>query len=428
MKSLFRNLTARALTSPLQLVFLMTTTWLGTSKVGASSYSVAILLAGVPLLFPFLDLGSSSALITGFSQKPSKEMRLDLFAFAIKRATISAGTVLAAGVFLANSPASLSIFGPSTKFFENPGLLFFIFSVIFSSLVMLGPAAKILVGLGLNHVTMYFGLATSALTLMLTACLSTTDAPVDFYALAPLGSAFLVGVLLFRKTLLLTSITFIELFKASYLDKRKLDTNVSRGSNYMLLITLSLAVIQFSDRFVVSIFGPLGDVPSFVYLSQVYVPVWAAISSVLIAIWPHLSAIRSEHGYQIAKKEFLKVWGKLSIIGAIAGAVFACGTPSIIRQISSGEVQIDYAISSAFGFLLFLQIVHFPVGVFLTDSPGLRFQSIWVSIGAVTYLPLAIYLTLYLGVVGPTLAGIFLIIFFQLLPNSIFYSRGADRV
>jgi hypothetical protein len=130
--------------------------------------------------------------------------------------------------------------------------------------------------------------------------------------------------------------------------------------------------------------------------------------------------MRKEHGYLIVKKVFLKLWLTLSIGGVLIGITFALAVPLLIKQISNGEVVIDMTLSAAFGVLLGLQIANFSVGVFLTDSKGLKFQSFWISIGAVLFVPAAILLTETLGIVGPTLAGAAFVACFQLIPNSCF--------
>jgi hypothetical protein len=130
--------------------------------------------------------------------------------------------------------------------------------------------------------------------------------------------------------------------------------------------------------------------------------------------------MRKEQGYRIAKKVFLRLWLTLSIGGVFIGIIFALAVPFLIKQISNGEVLIDITLSAAFGVLLSLQIANFSVGVFLTDSIGLKFQSASIAIGAVFFVPAAIHLTDTLGIIGPTLAGAAFVACFQLIPNSCF--------
>jgi O-antigen/teichoic acid export membrane protein len=420
---LYRNLTSRAVTSPIQFLFLLTTTWLATTELGPESYSAVILLAGIPLLFPFLDLGSSSVLLTGLARDPNRHERLKLFAFAERRSLYSACLVLVIGALVSQSSLPQNMLGHSSKFFESPTQTFLQFSLAFAVLIILNPAYKVLIGLGKNHLTMYFGLATSTLTLCATFGLTLTSLPADFYALTPISCSISVGLFVFARALSLTGLEVRKLIAATLSERWIGNKGMAKNSNFMLVLTISLTVMQFSDRYVVAHFGKTNEVPEYVYVSQIYVPAWAAISSVLIALWPHMSTIERKYGSRVARAELLKIWKLLTIIGFTAGGVFALSAPIVVSLITSNLLLIDPMLPTLFGILLALQFMQFPLGVFLTSNAGLKFQSLFVSMGAAFYLPISALLTTNLGVIGPTVAAIIVLLFFQLIPNAIYITK-----
>jgi hypothetical protein len=70
----------------------------------------------------------------------------------------------------------------------------------------------------------------------------------------------------------------------------------------------------------------------------------------------------------------------------------------------------------------------YPLGMFLMDKPGLRFQVAPTLIMAFSSLGLSIILTPLLGTPGPMLANSIAIVVCQIIPFSIYIVRHKERL
>jgi O-antigen/teichoic acid export membrane protein len=378
---------------------------------------------GLPLLLPFLDLGTSAPLISGFSNLQSgkseqvRKSRADLLAFGLRRSALSSCLILVIGFLMLVSPLAKTILGNSSGLFGDPKILLFFFAVLLSISTLLGPTQKALIGFGKNHFTMFFNLSISILTFLI--CLIATKYTLDpaIYALVPIFSSATVMIIGYFVTLRLLGISskqiFSEFRKFSLHDVQ----SVNRNANLMLLITFFLALINYSDKYLVSGSLPLQQLPGYVYLSQIYIPGWSAITGVLIVIWPYIKNWELEHGASSAMSKFVGVWTTTCICGIFAAALFVILAPVLISFISHGGVEVDLVTTSAFGFLLFIQFAQFPIGVYLVSNKGLRFQALWLAAGAATYVPLTLFLLQVFGALGAVLGTIAVTLLFQLIPN-----------
>jgi O-antigen/teichoic acid export membrane protein len=194
----------------------------------------------------------------------------------------------------------------------------------------------------------------------------------------------------------------------------------------MFILSIGLAAIQFSDRYIVANLLPKASLPSFVYASLIYVPLWAAISSVLITLWPHFTSLQINLEPSIVRKKVQQLWGSVVLIGVALGIAFAVTAPFVIQLVSSGLVEVNLAVIYAFSLLLIVQIAQFPIGVYLVDNAGLRFQAFFVSIAAIMCIPLSSVLVSSIGASGSVLASASLIVIFQLLPNTLRFARKQE--
>jgi len=426
MKPLLRSLLFRAGTSPIQFGLVAITTWLATSTIGPNNYSAVLLVTGLPLLLPFLDLGSNAPLISGIAKRGTRGNNLLLFSFALRKSGFSGLAIFVVGCLVSYNSRSDLLFGNSTSVFESPELIILAFSALFAVTTFLTPSLKVFVGLGQAHLTMVLGVATAALSCLLTLLASELHLGVDYFALISSISASITMAYAFMLVLTRLDLTLVEVCREVLNFRSKTPSSVRSNAKFMFILSIGLAAIQFSDRYIVANLLPKASLPSFVYASLIYVPLWAAISSVLITLWPHFTSLQINLEPSIVRKKVQQLWGSVVLIGVALGIVFAVTAPFVIQLVSSGLVEVNLAVIYAFSLLLIVQIAQFPIGVYLVDNAGLRFQAFFVSIAAIMCIPLSSVLVSSIGASGSVLASASLIVIFQLLPNTLRFARKQE--
>ncbi len=421
MKFLTRSLIARLATSPLQFGVAALTTWMATAVIGPGGYSIVLLLVAVPLLLPFLDLGSSAPLISGMPQAKSNDERLALLVFAIQKSGTSAIVIFISGGIAALTSVGSLLFGKSVDYLIFPDLLVFSFSFLLSISTLLSPSQKALIGLGYTHVNMLFNLLTAALTMGFTFVASRFTTYVEIFAIIPASMAALTSGVSLMFALKKMNLDLKSVAKA--LIKKRLDASeyVKTNAKFMLVISLCLAIIQYLDRFLIAGFMPKEFLPEYIYVSQIYVPLWAAISSVLIVIWPHIAELERLLGAEETRAKLKAIWVRVSISGFVLAVVFALIAPPIIELVSHGLVTPSNILVLSFSLLLFLQMVQFPIGVYLVGNSGLRHQAKFSIFAVIFFVPTSIYFLGSLGTLGPVLATCLTILMFQIIPNLIYF-------
>ncbi len=77
---------------------------------------------------------------------------------------------------------------------------------------------------------------------------------------------------------------------------------------------------------------------------------------------------------------------------------------------------------------MIVQAMKSPLGMFMTDAKGLRFQAYMVVLMLPVNVGLSIVLAQSLGAVGPVIGSIVGVVVFQLLANWIYVARAERRV
>ncbi|MEP6842226.1 MAG: hypothetical protein ABJA11_01810, partial [Pseudolysinimonas sp.] len=158
---------------------------------------------------------------------------------------------------------------------------------------------------------------------------------------------------------------------------------------------------------------------------QVFFALQALIGAAGITLWPAFAQARAAGN--ITRGPFL-----LSLIfgGAAAGVslfVLLIG-PWFFAIVSKNEVTVDAAVVLAFGLMITCQAFLYPLGMFIMDKPGIRFQVAPALLMAASTVVLSILWAPSLGVVGPLLANAVSVAVFQLAPFAIYIRRNRARL
>lgn len=420
---------ARALTMVVSLVCGVITTRMILGETDVQHYALYSLLITIPSLLTFTDLGSGAVLVNAVAT--SDDIRTDR---KLRLQVTSVGRILlmfATGLMLIN--AVLWVTGGWRALFGDAGaipgaaLAAFICITLFSLSITLGVWFRILLGQRRNHLVILVQGLISPVTLGgVWLMLHVGGREFDSYlAIASYGaslfSAMIGFVLVTRSTRPLIPDALRMLFRW----RRVPGVRVMDVGWPMLAQMVTYPIAVGSQRYVLAQFGTPTDVAEYGVAGQVFFALNGLVMAAGVALWPQFARLR--HRGELTRGPYL-----LSLLFggaiAVATAVVWLVAPWLFDFITQGEVDVRISTMLAFGAMIMLTAAVYPLGMFIMDKPGIRFQVIPTLAMAAVSITLAIVLTPFLGIVGPLLGVSFALVVCQVIPYAIYIHRHRDRL
>jgi O-antigen/teichoic acid export membrane protein len=379
-------------------------------RVGPSLFGVVSLVATLPLLLVFADLGLGAAIVNEVATGNRDEIEA-VIAMVLKTLVAVAILVAAVGVALGLLDLWNIILGVSS--IEAPSLntIMMVFVGIFSIGVPLGLGYRILVGRGQQWVVAVMQGLAGVASLGLVGIGGRDD--IGWYmcvpALAQTAAAAVALALSFRGALFRASEVVKNLVKSLRHHSRR----IWAQAGPMFLINMALPLGLQSDRIVLSHLSNRASLDQYSAGILVYNAAWSVIASGGMALWPHFARLRGSSA-DVADRH-LQMVKTFSVLGVIGG----CGL-IVLGPIVTGAWASGIAPSTAFWIcsaaLLIIQAVHLPGGMILMDAAGLRFQSICIIAGALSNILIGVLLVPVMGAAGPLAASAVATLLLQAIP------------
>lgn len=405
------SLGARVVVAPVVGAALLLAARLVLESLGVDGYAVYALVAGIALLLPFADLGMGAAVMDTVARRsgPGDSGVEDVLVTTIRWLVLVGISLATIGIL----GAFIGIWGPALGA-RSHGVNLVVAAVIgvFAMGLPFSVGLRILTGAQLNHWTI---IAQAISALLLVGIVAIAAAWVDgliWFALAPYLSIAIVNVFATFAGLRLLNIPWRRL-AGRIIDRRSRGGSVSQVAGPMFLITVVLALAYQSDRFVLSYVSDLGSVASYSVAFQIYAPLTGLIASASISLWP---VFAKASGPRITRRRFLQCQIAFGALGSALAASLVLLGPSVNQYVSNGQVNINGEVFGAFGALLVVQSIFYPMAMILTDPPGLRYQAKLYLVMLLVNLPLSFFLALKIGPAGPVLASVLAIILTLIVP------------
>jgi O-antigen/teichoic acid export membrane protein len=179
------------------------------------------------------------------------------------------------------------------------------------------------------------------------------------------------------------------------------------------------------QRYLLAHDGTEQQVAEYGVLGQVFFAVMALVSAAGLALWP---------AYAKARHEGRLRRGPYLMAGAFGGGVLvATAVVWSVRDwlfsfITHGTIAVSSVDVLLFGVMVAVQAALYPLGMFIMDRAGLRFQVVPVAVMVVSTIGLTLVLTPSLGVSGPLVASAASALVFQVVPFCAYIHRHRDRL
>ncbi|RYH48701.1 MAG: hypothetical protein EON54_15965 [Alcaligenaceae bacterium] len=182
----------------------------------------------------------------------------------------------------------------------------------------------------------------------------------------------------------------------------------------MLMISVVLPFSFQSGRLILSWFSDAQQMAIFSASFVSFLPVFSIAQVSGRSLWGDFARDRS-----IGLDSSLRFISSMKL-GALLGGVCGAGLVLVGSRVSefavSGTVVVPQSIFWILGVLVFVQAIHLPSGMYLTDASGLRFQAVTSGLMCIFVVLASILGSSLLGAVGPVLALAVGMIVFQFIP------------
>lgn len=421
-----RSSVVRAITMPISLAISLLTAHLMIDELGSETFAAVMVVTTLSQLLPFTDFGVGASVLNATAdEKASAEERILVLVAAQRVLLISGGTVVA----LAGAISAFDFWGPllgdGVGALRAPGVTAFAYFVLFALWINMQLGNRVLTGSQRNYLVIAIGSSAGLINIILVAVATRFDLEPDFYCLASMVGLVLTSQLVCSLAAKSLGVTIATVLYRAAFTRQSPSSRIHRTALPMLVIMIAVPATLHTDRLLLSHLGSAIDLARYSVAFQIYLPLWTAASSVLIVLWPAFNRLRSVSGTRASFLELKRQSVRLLLAGILAAAGLWILQPLVTAWLSQSEATAPQTLAASFALLLLAQIVQFPIGMYLTNERGLRFQAICVTGMLVVSVPVSALSIQLLGPAGPILTSAICVTVFQTIPGWVFARRDS---
>jgi O-antigen/teichoic acid export membrane protein len=303
----------------------------------------------------------------------------------------------------------------------------FVSLTIFCLGIPLGIWQRVLLGLHKNHWIILIQAGQGPLNLLL-VWLLVSFAPPDagtFLALSSMVSGIVIAAAGFGFALGTLSPLLGRAMRDIPRPRRVPGVRVMHIGWPMLVQLVSAPLSVALLRYILAQSGTTEEVAEYGAVGQVFFAIIGVVSAGGLALWPLFTRARARGTLTRGP------YGIAALFAA--GAAVICGlvwavSPWLFGFITDGTLQVSGTTVLAFALMVVCQAALYPLGMFLMDEAGIRFQMIPVALMAISTVTLALLITPALGAAGPVLANAASVFVFQIVPFAAYIARHRERL
>lgn len=394
---------------------------------GVEAYAQYGLLVSIAALLPFADLGMGAAVLNSVagSDDPARDDHVRRTLVGVYRVVALSGLLLAAvGVLVTLAGGWPVLLGDGLLPGSGPAAALACV-VLFCLTLPLAVGQRILTALGRNHVRILVqGLASPIFATTVAVLVLTGGGRGGGYlaAFSYAGGALIAAVgsvVAFRSLPGLARRVLHDVWRV----RSVRGAPVLGVAGPWLVLTLALPVAMQTDRLLLSHLSTPTNLAEYGLGFSLFSLLSQTVSAAGVALWPVFARARSTG-------EVRSPFGMAAAFGvgaALAAAVLALLLPWIVPVVSDGAVRLDGWLTGGLVALVVVQAANYPLGMYMTDAAGLRFQVPPVLLMAPLNLGLSWWLTLQVGAGGPVVGSAVAVALCQLAPGVFYVGRDLRR-
>lgn len=423
-----RSAILRALVLPVSAILGIIITRVIIGNYGPGAFAQYGLLVGIGAMLPFTDLGISAAVVNALAAAPSDAKQEHVYrtlVAAIRVLVASAVVLLALTIALSVTGAWPTLLGAGLDP-KHGSLAAGLCLGLIAVAVPVGIGQRALVGLGKNHVSIILqGLQSPmVLAVLLLAIWVGIDAG-PYVAAVAYGATFILAIV---STVIVARMLPGNFGRATRDAPR---IRAVRGEKVfdqawpMLVQLVAMPIALQTDRLIISHVNTVSDLASYNLASQMFTPVAQVASAAAYALWPMFVRARTSDGPPpVSPQKTAWQFGG----AATAMCLLICLVSGWLANLASGgKISLSLSLVVVFSVLMILQAAKNPLGMYMTDAAGLRFQAYMVMLMLPVNLVISWVLAKPWGPAGPVMGSIVGVLLFQVLANAIYVRRDLRR-
>lgn len=426
--TLLHSVGARILVLPVSAILGIFSTRLIIDHYGQAAYGQYGLLVGIGSLIPFADLGITAAIMNAVGQSADPANDPTVHRVLVTSMRILSGStlvVISASVLLTVFGAWPGVLGEGLLEHSGPLAAGLCLAVIGITLLV-GFGQQLLAGLGKNHLAIILlGLQTPVVLSALFVIIHFDAGLGAYIAVVPYLATFLLaGVALYT-----ASRKVSPAIRLALRDAPKVRT-VQGGHVFglawpMLIQMIALPLAMQTDRLVLSHVSDVKDLAQYNLASQMYTPIWQVVSAAGFALWPIFARSRADRSAEAPSPTRLAAF--FGGGGVLLCILITSVSPWLSARASGGTIHLSLTLIISFSVLMIFQSTKAPLGMYMTDERGLRFQAYMIVLLLPVNLALSWYLALRIGAAGPVIGSAVGVFGCQVLANWIYVRRDLRR-
>ncbi len=190
-----------------------------------------------------------------------------------------------------------------------------------------------------------------------------------------------------------------------------------------LVQMIALPIAMQTDRLLLSHLTTGTELAQYNLTSQLFGMVLQAIAAGGIALWPIYAKARADKSIQSPFKPMM--W--FTIGGLLLAGALAALSPWIAKFVFDGKITLDPWLIIGFVVFVTFQASKYPLGMYMTDKTGLKFQVPPILVMVPLNLGLSWWLIGVVGAGGPIIGSAIGVLLCQVIPNYLYVRRDLRR-
>jgi O-antigen/teichoic acid export membrane protein len=193
----------------------------------------------------------------------------------------------------------------------------------------------------------------------------------------------------------------------------------------MLIQMVAVALAMQSDRIVLSHVSDIDQLAKYSLAAQMFNPVVAVVVTASMTLWPIFAKARADGvDSDVSPMRMAALFG---VAGAVLALLVSLASGLLSELASDGRITLELPLLLAFSAFVVMQAIKCPLGIYLTDARGLRFQAYMISLMLPVNVAISWVLAQRYGATGPVIGSAIGVLLFEVVANSIYIRRHAGR-
>lgn len=424
LRSVGVNAIARMIALPVSALLGIVVTRLIIDNYGEASYAEYALVVGIGALLPFADLGLGAAIMNSTAEADDPHTDAGLhrtLVSCLRLLSVSGVVVILVALVITVSGDWDNILGAALQPGAGAMAAGLCLTVLgFTLIVSVGQ--RLLAGLGKYvWVVGLNGLQTPIVLLVLLVMVKLDVGTGVYMAVVAYTATFLLGLV----ALLLANRLVRPTLRRSLHDAWRIRT--VRGAKVfdtawpMLIIMISGALAMQTDRIVLSHRSTVSELAEYSLAAQMFNPLLGVVATATLALWPIFARARAK-----GVRSDVSPMGVAALFGVAAVVltlIISLLSGVLSRLASGGEITIGPLVLVGFSLLVVVQAVKYPLGTYMTDAHGLRYQALMILVMLPLNFGLSWILAAPLGAAGPIIGSLVGVAVFEMVANLVYVHR-----